>query len=37
MENNLTWQEFERVAMHVGTIMEVNDFQRPENQLTNSP
>ena len=26
MENNLTWQEFERVSMHVGTIVEVNDF-----------
>ena len=26
MENNLTWKEFERVSMHVGTIVEVNDF-----------
>jgi tRNA-binding protein len=37
MENNLTWQEFERVAMHVGTIMEVNDFpeaRKPAYQLT---
>jgi tRNA-binding protein len=35
MENNLTWQEFERVAMYVGTIVEVNDFPRLENRLTN--
>ncbi|CAM2995433.1 tRNA-binding protein [Flavobacterium frigoris] len=37
MENNLTWQEFERVAMHVGTIVEVNDFpeaRKPAYQLT---
>jgi tRNA-binding protein len=37
MENNLTWQEFERVAMHVGTILEVNDFlgaRNPAYQLT---
>jgi tRNA-binding protein len=37
MENNLTWQEFERVAMHVGTIVEVNDFpeaRKPAFQLT---
>lgn len=37
MENNLTWQEFEKVAMHVGTIMEVNDFpeaRKPAYQLT---
>jgi tRNA-binding protein len=27
MENNLTWQEFEKVSMHVGTIVEVKDFQ----------
>jgi tRNA-binding protein len=35
MENNLTWQEFERVAMYVGTIGS-NDFPRPETayQLT---
>jgi len=33
----LTWDEFEKVAMHVGTIMEVNDFpeaRRPAYQLT---
>lgn len=37
MENNLTWQEFERVAMYVGTIVEVNDFpeaRKPAYQLT---
>jgi tRNA-binding protein len=37
MENNLTWQEFERVAMHVGTIVEVHDFpeaRKPAFQLT---
>jgi tRNA-binding protein len=37
MENNLTWQEFERVSMHVGTIVEVNDFpeaRKPAYQLT---
>jgi hypothetical protein len=33
MENNLTWQEFEKVSMHVGTIVEVKDFRRPENGL----
>jgi tRNA-binding protein len=36
MENNLTWQEFERVSMHVGTIVEVNDFpeaRKPAYQL----
>jgi hypothetical protein len=27
MENNLTWQEFERVAMYVGTIVEVMIFR----------
>jgi tRNA-binding protein len=26
MENNLTWSEFEKVAMYVGTIIDVNDF-----------
>lgn len=33
----LTWQEFEKVAMHVGTIVEVNDFpeaRKPAYQLT---
>jgi tRNA-binding protein len=37
MENNLTWQEFEKVAMHVGTILEINDFpeaRKPAYQLT---
>jgi tRNA-binding protein len=37
MENNLTWQEFERVSMHVGTIVEVKDFpeaRKPAYQLT---
>lgn len=37
MENNLTWQEFEKVGMHVGTIMEVNNFpeaRKPAYQLT---
>ncbi|MEZ7497658.1 tRNA-binding protein [Flavobacterium sp. Arc3] len=37
MENNLSWQEFERVAMHVGTILEVSDFpeaRKPAYQLT---
>lgn len=37
MENNLTWQDFEKVAMHVGTIMEVNDFpgaRKPAYQLS---
>ena len=37
MENNLTWGEFEKVAMYVGTILEVNDFpeaRKPAFQLT---
>jgi tRNA-binding protein len=36
MENNLTWQEFERVSMHVGTIVEVNfsEARKPAYQLT---
>ena len=37
MENNLTWTEFEKVAMHIGTILEVNDFpeaKKPALQLT---
>lgn len=37
MENNLTWSEFEKVAMHVGTIIDVNDFpeaRKPAFQLT---
>ena len=37
MENNLCWDEFEKVAMHVGTIVVVNDFpeaRNPAYQLT---
>lgn len=37
MENNLTWQEFEKVEMRVGTVVEVNDFpeaRKPAFQLT---
>lgn len=37
MENNLTWAEFEKVAMYVGTIIDVNDFpeaRKPAFQLT---
>lgn len=37
MEANLTWAEFEKVAMHVGTIIAVNDFpeaRKPAFQLT---
>lgn len=37
MENNLQWQEFERVEMRIGTIIEVNDFpqaRKPAFQLT---
>jgi tRNA-binding protein len=37
MDNNLTWTEFEKVAMHVGTIIDVNDFpeaRKPAFQLT---
>lgn len=33
----LTWQDFEKVAMHVGTIIQVNDFpeaRKPAYQLT---
>lgn len=33
----LNWQDFEKVAMHVGTIMQVNDFpeaRKPAYQLT---
>ncbi|MFL9832085.1 tRNA-binding protein [Flavobacterium sp. ARAG 55.4] len=36
MENNLSWSEFEKVAMHVGTIIAVNDFpeaRKPALQL----
>ncbi len=37
MQNNLTWQEFEKVEMRVGTIIDVNDFpeaRKPAFQLT---
>lgn len=38
MQNNtLSWEEFERVEMRVGTILEVNDFpeaRKPAYQLT---
>lgn len=37
MENNLTWAEFEKVGMYVGTILNVNDFpeaKKPAFQLT---
>ena len=37
MENNLSWQEFEKVEMRVGTILEANDFPeaiKPAYQLT---
>lgn len=36
-ENNLTWAEFERVEMLIGTILEANDFpeaRKPAYQLT---
>ncbi|NRS89962.1 tRNA-binding protein [Flavobacterium sp. 7E] len=37
MENNLSWQEFEKTEMRVGTILEINDFpeaRKPAYQLT---
>ena len=37
MEQNLTWQDFEKVEMRIGTIIEVNDFtnaRKPAYQLT---
>ena len=37
MENNLSWQEFEKIAMRVGTILAVDDFpeaRKPAYQLT---
>ncbi len=37
MENNLSWQDFEKVELRVGTILEVNDFpeaRKPAYQLT---
>lgn len=36
-QNDLSWHEFERVEMHVGTILEANDFpeaRKPAYQLT---
>lgn len=37
MGNNLSWQDFEKVEMRVGTILEANDFpaaKKPAYQLT---
>ncbi len=37
MEDNLSWAEFEKVEMRIGTILEVNDFpeaRKPAFQLT---
>ncbi|MEL1242035.1 tRNA-binding protein [Flavobacterium flavipallidum] len=37
METNLTWAEFEKVAMYIGTIIKVDDFpeaRKPAFQLT---
>lgn len=37
MENNLNWQDFEKVEMRIGTILEINDFpeaRKPAFQLT---
>ena len=37
MENNLSWQDFDKVEMRVGTILEANDFpeaRKPAYQLT---
>jgi tRNA-binding protein len=37
IQNNLSWNEFEKVAIHVGTILEVNDFpaaRMPAYQIT---
>lgn len=31
LENNLTWAEFEKVEMRVGTILEANDFPEARN------
>lgn len=31
MTNNLTWADFERVEMRVGTVLEVNDFPEARN------
>lgn len=37
MENNLSWEEFEKTEMRVGTVLAVNDFpeaRKPAYQLT---
>jgi tRNA-binding protein len=37
MGNNMTWQDFEKVEIRVGTVMEVHDFpeaRKPAYQLT---
>ena len=37
MEQNLSWHDFEKVEMRIGTIIEVNDFpeaRKPAFQLT---
>lgn len=37
MENDLSWQEFEKTEMRIGTILEVHDFpeaRKPAYQLT---
>ncbi|MBC5839388.1 tRNA-binding protein [Flavobacterium muglaense] len=37
MENNLSWSEFEKTEMRIGTILEVHDFpeaRKPAYQLT---
>ncbi|MFT5964012.1 MAG: tRNA-binding protein [Flavobacterium sp.] len=37
MENKLIWQDFEKVEMRIGTVIEVNDFpeaRKPAYQLT---
>ena len=37
MENELSWQDFEKVEMRIGTILEANDFpqaRKPAYQLT---
>lgn len=31
MNNNLSWEDFEKVEMRVGTILEVNDFPKARN------
>ena len=37
MEGNISWEDFDKVAMHVGTIIGLNDFpeaRKPAYQLT---